>query len=98
MKTIIMTKTEKLTLIEGIFLAEEAREILINIFSTKINFHELKNFSSLEKHGKADKTAQKRIPELKREMEKLYEILSEAKATNKKIIVSSEIKISLLND
>ena len=56
-----MTKTENLTLIEGIFLAEEARDILINIFSTKINFHELKNFSSLEKHGKEDKTAQKRI-------------------------------------
>lgn len=98
MKTIIMTKTEKLRLIEGIFLAEEAKDILINIFSTKINFHELKNFSSLEKHGKEDKTAQKRIPELKREMEKLNEILSEAKAMNKKIMVSSEIKISLSND
>lgn len=90
-----MNKTEKLTLIEGTFSDEEAKEILMNIFSTKINFHEVKNFSSIERFGEVDATAQKRIPDLKREVEKLTKILAEARATNKQITINSEINISL---
>lgn len=90
-----MNKTEKLTLIEGTFSDEEAKEILMNIFSTKINFHEVKNFSSIERFGEVDATAQKRIPDLKREVEKLTKILAEARANNKQITINSEINISL---
>lgn len=90
-----MNKIEKLTLIEGTFSDEEAKEILMNIFSTKINFHEVKNFSSIERFGEVDATAQKRIPDLKREVEKLTKILAEARATNKQITINSEINISL---
>ncbi|MFZ6664118.1 hypothetical protein [Peijinzhouia sedimentorum] len=90
-----MNKTEKLTLIEGTFSDEEAKEILMNIFSTKVNFHEVKNFSSIERFGEVDATAQKRIPDLKREVEKLTKILAEARATNKQITINSEINISL---
>ncbi|MFC2187002.1 hypothetical protein ACFCT7_06745 [Fulvivirgaceae bacterium LMO-SS25] len=90
-----MNKTEKLTLIEGTFSDEEAKEILMNIFSTKVNFHEVKNFSSIERFGEVDATAQKRIPDLKREVEKLTKILAEARATKKQITINSEINISL---
>jgi cell fate (sporulation/competence/biofilm development) regulator YlbF (YheA/YmcA/DUF963 family) len=89
-----MNKSEKLTLIEGTFSDEEAKEILRNVFSTKINFHEVKNFSSIERFGHNDETAQKRIPALKREVEKLTKILAEAKANNKRIEIRSEIQIS----
>ena len=93
-----MSKHKKLTLIEGTFSNEEAKEILMNIFSTKIHFHEMKNFSSMERFGKEDEIAQKRIPALKKELIKLREFLSETKAENKKLVVSSEISISLVND
>ncbi|MCG3167692.1 MAG: hypothetical protein POELPBGB_03486 [Bacteroidia bacterium] len=93
-----MNKTEKLNLIEGNFSHEEARDILINIFSSKINFHELKNFSSNERVGKDCETAKKRIPELKSEIKRLEQILSEAKEKNKKLIISSEINISLSDE
>ena len=39
-----MNKMEQLNLIEGNFSDEEAKEILMNIISTKIHFHEMKNF------------------------------------------------------
>ena len=91
-----MNNIEKLTIIEGNFSEVEAREILMNIFSTKINFHSIKNLSSQERFGKDDEIAQKRIPELKNEIERLEQILKEANANNKRLLVSSQISISLL--
>ncbi|MDB5241308.1 MAG: hypothetical protein JWP57_1933 [Spirosoma sp.] len=93
-----MTKIETLTLLEGNFSQEEARDILMNIFSAKINFHRLKNFSSQERFGKPDETAHKRIPELKKEIEKVLRVVSEAKSTNKRLILTSNIAIYLADD
>lgn len=92
-----MNKIEKLTLIESEFSFEEAKEILSNMFSSKINFYNIKNWSSQERFGKDDEIAQKRIPALRSEMEKLQAILSEAKINNKKLVVSSEINITLMD-
>ncbi|MFV8336501.1 hypothetical protein ACNQF7_10510 [Flavobacterium sp. RSP29] len=96
--TKIMNRIENLTLIEGDFSEVEAREVLIPIFSSKINFHKIKNWSSQERFGEDDEIAQKRIPELKNEIEKLQKILSEAKAKNKRLLVSSQINISLIDN
>ncbi len=93
-----MKRTEKLTLIDGSFTYEEAKEILINIFSSKINFHTMKNWSSQERFGKEDEIAQKRIPALRKEIKKLDRILTKAKAKNKKLVVSSEINIAIQED
>lgn len=90
-----MNKIEKLTLVEGIFSNEEAKEILMNIFSTKIHFHEMKNFSSQERLGKPDETALKRIPALKISLGKLLKIVEEAGVSNKQLAITSEINISL---
>ncbi len=93
----MMKNTEKIKVIDGNFTYDEAKEILMNLISSKINFHNIKNFSSQEWFGKEDDVAQKRIPELKEEMEKLQVILSEAKKNNKRLIVSSEINITLID-
>ncbi|PWA10631.1 hypothetical protein [Flavobacterium laiguense] len=93
-----MNRIENLTLIDGNFSEVEAREILIPIFSSKINFHKIKNWSSQERYGEDDEIAQKRIPKLKNEIEKLQKILSEAKAKNKRLLVSSQINISLIDN
>jgi hemerythrin superfamily protein len=90
-----MNKIEKLKLIEGEFSFNEAREILTSMFNSKINFHNIQNWSSQERNGKDDETAQKKIPLLKNEIEKLEEIILEAKANNKKLVINSEINISL---
>ncbi len=93
-----MNKLETLTLIEGNFSEEEARDILMNIFSAKINFHQSTNFSSQERFGKQCEIAQKRLPELKKEIEKVRQVVSEAKSKNKRLIITSEINIYLSDD
>jgi hypothetical protein len=88
-------KTEKLTIINGDFTCDEAKEVLMDLFRSKINFHSIKNWSSQERFGKDDLIAQERIPALTNEMQKLEEILIEAKNKNKRLIVNSDIYISL---
>lgn len=90
-----MNKTEKLTFIDGAFTDAEAKEILINVFSTKINFHQVKNLSSQERFGKVDVTASKRIIALKKGLEKAMEMIIEANKNNKKLTIKSEINITI---
>lgn len=90
-----MNKTEKLTFIEGAFTDAEAKEILMNVFSTKINFHQTKNLSSQERFGKVDVVASKRIIALKKGLEKAMEMITEANKNNKKLTIKSEINITI---
>lgn len=95
---LLMKNTETLTIIDGNFTPDEAKEILSNMFSSKINFHNIKNWSSQERLGQDDAVAQKRIPALRNEMEKLEGILSEAKSKKKRLVVNSQIKITLQDE
>lgn len=93
-----MKNTETLTIIDGNFTSDEAKEILSKLITSKINFHATKNWSSQERFGKQDEVAQHRIPALKKELEKLHTILSEAEKSNKRLVVSSEINIMLVDE
>jgi hypothetical protein len=88
-----MSKIEKLKLIEGTFTYLEASEIIKNIFNAKIQFHELKNFSSKERLGKEDELAIKKVKQLKVELEKFKHILLDKEARQNKVYVSSTIDI-----
>jgi DNA-directed RNA polymerase subunit F len=92
-----MNNQEKLTFIEGTFNDTEAKEILLNVFTQKINFHQMKNFSSQERFGKVDATASKRIIELKKGLEQAMNIVDEAKKNNLKLNISSDINITISN-
>lgn len=93
-----MSKENKLTLIEGNFNIEEAEEILMGIFNSKIKFHQHKNFSTNERYGKDCETSVKRIPELKQSIEELKEILLKAKKSNKEIHINSIVNINLIDN
>lgn len=92
-----MKKIEKLKLIEGDFTYEEAKEILMNIFSAKIHYHEMKNYSSQERFGKDDETAKNRIPQLENEIEKVKNLVKEAATNKNKLIITSEINVTQSN-
>jgi hypothetical protein len=92
-----MKTTEKIILIDGNFSPTEAKELLMNLFINKINFHEKKNFSSHERHGKEDETATRRIPELKESVETISEIINLAITQNQKIVITSSVNISFSN-
>lgn len=92
METTLMPN--QLNFIEGQFTAEEAKEILTNIFVTKIKFHELKNFSSEIRDGQSHSFSQERILFLNEGLKKIEDIINEAKLLNKKLIIKSEINVS----
>ena len=92
-----MKNTETLKLIDGQFVNDDASEILMNLFTTKINFYSVKNLSSYVRFGCDDGTAQERITNLNLEIEKLQSLLDAAKATNKKIVINSQVNIALVD-
>jgi negative regulator of replication initiation len=92
-----MKTTEEIKLIEGHFSAEEAKAILMNMLNNKIHFHEIKNISSLERFGKEDKNATKRIPELKESIEIVSELIQKAEMKDDKIAIKSVVTISFPN-
>ena len=89
-----MKATKELTLIDGNFTTDEAKELLVNLFISKIKFHQMKNFSSQERYGKDDVFAVKKILLLKENVEQVYQIIEEAEAKNKILIIKSKIEFS----
>lgn len=88
-----MNNIETFTLIDGHFTYQDAREVLVSLFLAKIQFHEIQNFSSQERFGKEDEMAVKRIPDLKKNLKSVLELVSQAAEGNKKMIVNSVINI-----
>lgn len=93
-----MNKSQKLKLIDGYFSPEESREILLNVFSNKIQFHQMKNFSSQERFGKDDNSSVKRIPQLKKSIDKLLKIIDAAEKKGDNLEVKSEVIISIIEN
>lgn len=90
-----MINTQIFELINGEFLPEEGREILQNIFSSKIQFHQMKNFSSHERFGKNDETAIKRIPKLNNNLNEILKIIKEAEKNGECVEIKSEVVIRI---
>ncbi len=90
-----MKNIKELKLIEGNFSPDEAREILMNVFLGKIQFHQNKKFSSEERFGKEDINAVNRILELKKSLVIISELIEIAKQNNETLKITSEVKIQL---
>lgn len=90
-----MKKTQKIQLIKGLFTNEEAKEILFNLVNTKINFHNLKNFSSDERSGKSDEVGFKRVIELTEAKEIISQIINYTTKENLKIKIDTDILITI---
>ena len=86
----------KLKLIDSEFSPTEYKEILYNLFLKKIEFHEIKNFSSQIRFGIDDPTSIQKIAELNQSMEKISELFEEAKKKNQRLVLFSEIHIDIL--
>ncbi len=90
-----MNMVEQVTIIDGVFSETDAKEILLNIISTKIHFHSMKNFSAQERFGKEDAISVKRMADLNHDLEKIKEILHQAVVNNLNLSIHSNIHISL---
>lgn len=85
-------------LINGIFSDIDAKEILLNVISAKIQFHSMKNFSAKERFGKEDLVSLKRKTDLNYDLLKINELIAHAKANNLYLKIDSTIHISLLEN
>lgn len=88
-----MKKKQAFKLIEGEFTPQDAKEILTNLYNSKINFHKLKDFSSTERFGIPDETAVKRIPALNKSLLLINGIIQEAAKQKKNLVLSATINI-----
>lgn len=90
-----MKTDEKHMLIKGKFSARDAKEVLLSLINYKINFHELKNFSTEERFGKKDKRSVERIKDLREMKTRVLAIIEEAETAGKQIKIDSVLKIGL---
>ncbi|WP_418263018.1 hypothetical protein [Flavobacterium faecale] len=90
-----MQNPQELKLIDGTYLPKEATEILLNLYDKKINFHELKDFSTQVCTGSADSKSVQRIPELKADVETIKMLIQKAESNNQKLTIKSIIHIDL---
>ena len=93
-----METTKKISLIEGNYTPSEAKEMLLDLYNKNINFNKVKNFSSQIRFGEDDELAVERIENLTKAVNYLTELLKDAKAENKKLVIKSVIEISYENE
>ena len=89
-----MKEEMNIVLINGTFTKSQAKELLTNVIGTKIQFHQLKNFSSIERTGFPDVLAETRLPVLREDLKNLREYLDTLSDDEGTISIKSEIIIS----
>lgn len=85
---------ESLKLIDGKYNSEEAKEILMNLISSKISFHTIKDFSSQERTGMSEPGSMERIQELQKTKGQIIKIIEKAREENLLLEIHSSVKIS----
>jgi hypothetical protein len=90
-----MKNTETIELIKGTFTPNEAREILLQLLNSKINFHNLKNWSSHERFGKPDADSEQRLKNLEESRKKVEMLISRSIDEEKTITINSNIEITI---
>lgn len=89
---------DNLKLIDGKFSATEAKEILLQLISSKIQFHTIKDFSSEIRTGEPEMKSRQRINELKETRNKIIALLEEAEKKNLTVGLQSSVNISFTTE
>lgn len=89
-----MKGIEEVKLIEGEFDPIEAKELLLNIIGSKIQFHTTRNFSSEICLGKSDKKSVEKLISLREARQKIVDLLEEASKNDLMVDIQSSINIS----
>lgn len=90
-----MESNLKLSLINGIYSPEEAKEILMNVFASKIQFHELKNLRSIVTNDAEDPSSVLRVRQLRQAIDEFNLLLKQAEENNLELSINSLIEISV---
>jgi hypothetical protein len=83
--------------ITGEFSPEDAKELLLNVISKKIQFHSVDSHSLWEKNAATDSVSKTRLEELKMAREEILQLLTSGSLQGKKIKIHSTIEIEVLD-
>lgn len=93
-----METTKKISLIEGNYSPNEAKEMLLDLYHKNINLNKVKNFSSQIRFGEDDELAVERIENLTKAVNYLTQLLKDAQVENKNLVIKSVIEIAYENE
>lgn len=91
-----MKKIQKIELINGVFSADLANEIIIDLLNKKIQFHTLKLHENWEKNSNDATNSKIRIKELEDSRSVLQQLLANNQQST--FSVQSSITIELINE
>jgi len=84
-------------LIDSIFTPEEANTVLSNLISSKINYHNLDDFSNFVRFDRTIAHSKKRIAELNETKAKLKQYIDVAQQKGCNLIVKSKVFIEIVD-
>lgn len=88
-------KNNKFDLLKGTFTAKEATEILIELFKSKIKFHQHDIFGKEERNEGDTEFSKNRIEDLKIAKEEIKKLLKDENIQDKKVRLKGEITIEI---
>ncbi len=91
-----MSTIKTITLIDGSFDPDTAKDILVNLLQHKIHFHTLKSLRFWEKTGVKDIESQLRLEQLKNDRDLLLKLMHEAQLDAKQVVIKSSIQIDFI--
>ncbi len=89
-----MDATHNLKLIDGEFTPAEARKMILDLVSSKINYHAMEAFSIRERFNGDVAYSEKRIEELKKARSCLEDFINQASDNGLNLKVESVINIA----
>ncbi|MEP7232335.1 MAG: hypothetical protein ABI691_18885 [Ginsengibacter sp.] len=93
-----MENRHELKLIEGKFSPAEARKVISDLISSKINYHNMEAFSIKERFNGDTSYSEKRIKELKEARKSLEDIVGYAAGKGLKLKVESVIEVIFIQE
>ncbi|MBK8623167.1 MAG: hypothetical protein IPN79_15765 [Saprospiraceae bacterium] len=93
-----MNSPQNFSLIDGIFSAEDGKDILMHLLNHKIQFHQRKNMSAYERTCENDTHSTKRLAELHEVISNLYPLLRTAIEEGKSLRIESRVHISIIEE
>ncbi len=90
-----MQPTTKFSFIDSELPYKDTKELLTELFKYKINFHKVKNFSSIIRYDETDVDSIQKIEELTKSRDAMMQYLESAKEENKMVTIFSDFHISI---
>ncbi|WP_430906349.1 hypothetical protein [Maribacter sp. 2-571] len=97
MKTLTAV-AHKVQLVDGVFTATEAKDVVNSLINEKVNFHKIQRLAMCEGDCDSDTSYDDgRVAQLLQEKENFKEVYQEAKLSGKKVRISGVLTVDIID-